>query len=177
MEIKIHTTVEDLIEFSMYCYEHSPVMRRQLWVNILTIPILVAIAGVVIFAGTQEIKYAIVCWLASVISGILNYMTFGNTMRKKLRKIYEEKPMDASVGERLLRIDENAIVEKSSTSENRIDWSGVKDIYVDDQYAYIIIGSLQGHILPRGGVLEGNFDEFMERANDYWAKSVGDESG
>jgi hypothetical protein len=172
VEIKIDTTVEDLVEFSMYYYEKYPFIRRQYWGSILTLPIVWAIAGVVVFTATQGIKYAIICWIASVVSGILNYMTFGKTMRKRLKKIYSEKLTGSTLGKHQIYIDNNSILEKSSTTDSRMDWSGVKEIYVDDRYAYFIFGSLAGCIIPRNGIIEGNFDDFVEKAKEYWGNAL-----
>ena len=50
-------------------------------------------------------------------------------------------------------------------------WRGVQKIDIDNDYAFIYVGAIQAHIIPRKNIIEGNFDQFLEKAKSYWQKA------
>ena len=50
-------------------------------------------------------------------------------------------------------------------------WRGVGKIDIEPDYVIIYVGPGMAHIIPRANMLEGNFDEFVEKAKFYFQES------
>jgi hypothetical protein len=154
---------DDIMEFQQFHYVHSPTMRNQeygsmgVWAMIAVVACLV---GLPEFSLTVRLACAAV--LAVVIAlGIraLSKWSVASHTRQYLR----EGSNDGVIGDHELRIEENGLMELTSTSESRLAFSRIARIEETRDHAFIYISSLQAYVIPKNRIVSGDVVDFLAR--------------
>ena len=172
--VRIRTTVADLVDFTMYCSAASPQLRRARHLRMTIAPAFIFMIATIFYLYTEYAAIAIQLWVLSLVMCGINYLTYDWQRRRWLTRLYRNKAT-AEGEESVLEVDSAGIRLQSKESEGSMKWSAVENIVADEHRGYFLTGVMQGIIVTREGILEGDFDEFMERANDYWKDAAGDE--
>lgn len=171
MEIQFETTIDDLIAFNKYHYANSSTFQKQKKRDTIILPIIIFVLLITLYALIQswEILLFGLIFLSLYIFFILRAYKSG--IYKNVKKIIEEQDTKGTIGKHILKINEDGLTEITEVNERKDKWSGVQKIVVDNDHAFIYVGTLQAHVIPKGRIIEGNFDEFIERAESYWGNT------
>lgn len=159
MLIKYNVLMDDLIAFNKFHYEHSASARRSNLIFGVIFPLGIFIWSCIegLFKGSWSSPI-----IGGVIGGLLMLWIFGGRRRrfeKAARKILSEGSNKGAVGEHELELAENGLIEKSEYGEARFSWDIVERLGFTPDYTFIYTGSSSGIIIPKAGVIEGDYEE------------------
>lgn len=171
MEIRYRNTLEDMIAFSKYHHSHSDIFRKRKRRATVHLPIVLLILMIILFALERNVETAVGGFVFVAFCAFFFHRAYTTGLYKTIRHTYEEEDATAFICEHTLEMNDEVIIEKTDINERRDRWLGVQKVETDNDYAFIYVGALQAHVIPRKNIIEGNFDEFIEAARSYWQKA------
>jgi len=168
MKLRYTVSLEDVLTFNQYFYRHSATIRRSKLILFLGIPlILMALGtyhGIRAHSWSPPITMMIICPL---FVGFMRW-SFDRNIKKTTQRIFQERPAKGLIGEHVLTIDDTGVTESTAFGEQLTRWEGVERIETTDTHAFIFVGAIMAHVVPRATVAEGNFEEFISTAMKKW---------
>jgi hypothetical protein len=177
MEIRYKNTFEDIIAFNEYHYANSDTFIKQRKKATIYVPIILFVLLTALFALTHKIEIAAFGVLFIALYVFFIHREYKRNIYKTIRRLYEEQDMKGFICEHILRINEEEIVEKTNVNERKDKWHGVSKIAIENDYAFIYVGAIQAHIVPRNNMIDGDFDSFFKEAGSYWQKAKSTKMG
>jgi hypothetical protein len=168
MKLRYTVSMEDVLAFNQYFYRHSSTVRRSKLMILIGVPIiLMALAtyhGIRDHSWGPPITMLILC---PILVGFLRW-SFERNIKKTTLRIYRERPTKGLIGEHVLGIDDTGVTESTVFGEQLTRWEGVERIVTTDDHAFIFVGAIMAHVVPRATVTEGDFDEFISTSTKKW---------
>jgi len=170
MLIRFQNTVEDMVVFACYYYDHSPAQRR---VRARTV-----CAWVAIFL----ILYGLVAWVtrnpiwlfAGAFTAVLMVLIGPGLMRRSVagnaRREYREAANKAPFAPQELEVTDNALIGRSPIGESVIRWSGIGKVASHGNYTFIYLTTTTAIVIRREAVSEGSYEAFVDAVKQRVAK-------
>jgi hypothetical protein len=160
----VQMTADDYAEFAAYVYKR-PELRRRRYRSHLRFAILMIVALLayliwqtwdgkgpdwgrilpVYFEGLA-VGLGILALLALAYEFALPPLVRMNT-----RRMLKKQPDDLFLGEHRLDFGPEGISDTTATASGRMDWSDIRRVEETPQHLYVILGTLQGVIIPKRG--------------------------
>jgi len=87
------------------------------------------------------------------------------SLNKQAAKIYENAG-PGLVGQITLRIEEDALVERTAVGEQKTKWEAVGPVISHENYVFIFVNTVGAAIINRNQVVTGNIDQFKEKVKE-----------
>lgn len=160
----VEMTADDYADFAAYVYKR-PELRRRRYRSHLRFAVLMIVALLayliwqtwdgnmpnwgrilpVYFQGLA-VGLGILMLLALAYEYILPALVRMNT-----RRMLKRQPDELFLGRHQLDFGADGITDTTSTASGRMDWSDVRRVEETPQHLYVILGTLQGVIIPKRG--------------------------
>lgn len=160
----VQMTADDYAEFAAYVYKR-PELRRRRYRSHLRFAVLMIVALLayliwqtwdgkgpdwgrilpVYFEGLA-VGLGILALLALAYEFALPPLVRMNT-----RRMLKKQPDDLFLGEHRLDFGPEGISDTTATASGRMDWSDIRRVEETPQHLYVILGTLQGVIIPKRG--------------------------
>ncbi|MCY1202940.1 YcxB-like protein [compost metagenome] len=157
-------TADDYAEFAAYVYKR-PELRRRRYRSHLRFAVLMIVALLayliwqtwdgkgpdwgrilpVYFEGLA-VGLGILALLALAYEFALPPLVRMNT-----RRMLKKQPDDLFLGQHRLDFGPEGISDTTATASGRMDWSDIRRVEETPQHLYVILGTLQGVIIPKRG--------------------------
>lgn len=149
MNVEFNCNEEDLVEFNLFHYAHSPSYKRQ----VLIIQILMAVLIFGCVASTF-IRYLPVgsFVLGGIFGGIMYFVIpyiYKRSLVGQVRKLLKEGSNISLLGKYEMRLSPDEIHYKTLASETKIKWSSINKVVQNDKYIFIYIGAVQALVIPK----------------------------
>jgi hypothetical protein len=176
--IDYENTLQDLLDFAVYHYWHSPSVRRTLVLGWVVTAVLMLVAtGILV--GTVEADER---WAAGLIAGIpcmllwlaLPWLYFA-AIRSSTSRMYRESAGSNLnlIGPRRLTLSGDLLNYSTPISQMLNRWSGVERIAVDREAFYIYLSSVLAIVVPRRAFgSDAEFRAFAQLASTYREASL-----
>jgi hypothetical protein len=90
------------------------------------------------------------------------------SVERTTRKLYAEGQNKGALGNHLVSLDSEGVLEISDVGESRTAWSGIEKVEENEAYIFLYTGSLQAHVIPKQAFLSGSeAAEFLQLARSY----------
>jgi len=86
-------------------------------------------------------------------------------LNKQVSKIYENAG-PGLVGQMILRIEEDGLVEKTPVGEQKTSWEVVGPVISHENYVFICVNTVGAAVINRNQVLTGNIDQFEAKIKE-----------
>jgi hypothetical protein len=168
MKIRFETTIEDIVAWNRFHFEHSPALRRQRWIVTLLIP---GIVGVMAWSDYQA-KEESVLWMYALafstfwcvgIQFLLPWRTAQN-----VRKLLAEGSNHSVLGWREIELVNNRLVEKMALIDSSYDLRAIEKIVSNGDYTFVYISSIQAIPIPMRLYPEEEYRAFVAELRDAW---------
>jgi hypothetical protein len=83
-----------------------------------------------------------------------------------LRKFYSQGSTRGITGMRECELCADGVIVRSETGELKTRWEGLDRIVTTDDYTFIVLSSVSTHVIPRRGVVEGDYGSFVRALMD-----------
>lgn len=175
MTIEFETTVDDIVAFNIYHFEHSPAGRRQAFLVRYVVPLIIALLFL-LMSGLDDsgLWFAFPGLIVLAAWVILFPILHRWVLRMSVKSFLREGRSPAMIGKRTLMLEDDSIFESTDAGENRTKWKAVEQIVKDHDVIYIYISAVLAHVVPRRAfATEAEFDRFYETTNKLKAQSAG----
>lgn len=152
MEIKYHLTEEDYLNFNLFHVRNSKSAVRSLNIQRFMGPIIFIVAAFFIanFDDSMPIWLALVAYLLASILWIVFYPKYYYGFLKRMtKKMLKEGKNEGLLGDHLMRMTDEGIVDSHRNGETRVNWSGIQSFKESDDTFYIYNSAVSAYILPK----------------------------
>jgi hypothetical protein len=168
-KVEYDLTKEDYIAFNMHYLDHSPIIKRSLFIQRYVVA-LVFLAFPFIFSNMSGVPLLLplIVYGAIFIAWIVYYPRyFKATTKKRILRMIDEGSNDNLFGPRSMILSESGVEEISDHGESRSSWRSIEKIDETVDYIYIYISSINAYLVPIRA-FEGRTqkDEFLQRLKD-----------
>jgi len=169
MKLEYSVNLEDIITFNQNHIDASPQMRRKMTVAkyIWSFTPLIAIMAITHFEGTSPdkaiklISFVTLCISAPIF--LFQPAFFRWLSARQIRKLYGSGQSYGVLGSHSIEIVGKDLVTKSETDENRFALVSINRIVKNDDYTYIYTSASLAHVIPRNGVVSGDYEQFVAK--------------
>lgn len=174
LRVDYELTLDDLVEFNFYHFNHSAAYRRRLWlmrILALTVALVVTLG---LFAGVRDWTGALAFLLVPGIFVIfLVYATLPSRRKASLRSTLEgmfREGRNANLFSlHRVWISPTGIRRISRYTDTTYQWPVVEKIVATEQGVYIYDSAASAILVPRSAFADqGDFDRFVETARQFW---------
>jgi hypothetical protein len=93
--------------------------------------------------------------------------------RANLDAMYQQGKLSGYLGEHTLEIREDGLLERNAAGERLSHWGEIENVYTTSDHTFFVTRTQVAYVLPRRSVLEGDYDQFIEAAQNHWKKASG----
>ncbi|MBO1016762.1 YcxB family protein [Achromobacter sp. SD115] len=160
----VQMTADDYADFAAYVYKR-PELRRRRYRSHLRFAVLMIVALLVyliwqtwdgnmpnwgrilpVYFQGLAVGLGILALLALAYEYVLPALVRMNT-----RRMLKRQPDELFLGRHQLDFGPDGITDTTATASGRMDWSDVRRVEETPQHLYVILGTLQGVIIPKRG--------------------------
>ena len=159
MEIRYSLTEEDYLNFNMFHIKNSKTTKRALNMQRFLMPIIFIVLSYVLSkVGNMSFFGLFIALLIVSILWIIFYPRyFYSYVFRNTKKMIKEGKNDGLLGEHLMILSEEGIIDSNSNGETKVTWSGIKTFKEDEHNIYLYNSSVSAYILPKREL--NNIDE------------------
>lgn len=153
MTFEYHTTVDDVIAFNLYHFQHSPAARRQIQIaraaisagtGVITLILCAAITRGTLLPLVLALGIAAGAFLFAIYPGIVRA-----TLRKNIRNMLREGRNQTMVGPQRQTFTPEQITSSSSVGSATLSWATVERIAKTDTHIFVYLSAISAIMLPR----------------------------
>jgi hypothetical protein len=166
--------MDHLMAFGRYIYDTSKTIRRSRRRGQIVAGSLYVWFGALYFV---EVPLGTILLWYLVATAYLLFVSYWHkrSYLKNLTKMYRETENKSFFCEHYLTITDAGIVAKDESSESTIFWSGIERVVNQVDFTFVFLGSVQAIVIPKVGVLEGDYEVFVAELKKRVAKNLAPE--
>ncbi|WP_223592330.1 YcxB family protein [Neobacillus bataviensis] len=151
MEIRYHLTEEDYLNFNMFHVKNSKAAMRSLNIQRFLLPIIFIIAAYLASTyGDMPFVTAFVIYFIIAVLWIIFYpKIFYRHVKRMTKRMMNEGKNEGMLGEHVLRMTDEGIVDSSANGETRVTWAGIVEMKEDQNNIYLYNSGVSACILPK----------------------------
>jgi hypothetical protein len=163
MRLIYDVELEDLVIMTDHHVRHSPSVQRQInglrWACAALAAL--AIAGTGYLMGQWPWFWVGGGALGAGIGFVMFPRWFYRANQNNTRRLYQEGRNPSVLGRHTLELGPQGLRDRSEGGEELTAWSSVERVAVTDTHAFVYIGSVNAHPIPRARIVEGDLDAFV----------------
>jgi hypothetical protein len=168
-KVEYELTKEDYIAFNMHHIDHSPTIKRSLFMQRYVVA-LVFLVFPFIFSNMSgaPLLLSLMVYGAIFVAWIIYYPRyFMATTKKRILKMIDEGSNENLFGPRSMTLTEEGVEEVNSHGESKSSWRSIEKVDETVDHIYIYTSSINAYLVPIRA-FEGRTqkDEFVERLKD-----------
>jgi hypothetical protein len=168
-KVEYDLTKEDYIAFNMHHIDHSPTIKRSLFIQRYIVA-LIFLAFPFIYSrvsGAALLLPLIVYGVVFIIWILYYPRYFTASMKKRILKMINEGSNASLFGPRSITLNESGVTETSENDESRSSWRSIEKIDETAEHIYIYISSINAYLVPVRAFEDRTKKEaFLERLKD-----------
>lgn len=151
MELKYLLTEQDYINFNLFHIQNSKMATKALKIQRYTIPALYLVLAYV-FASIGDGSYILsftIFTIFAILWLVLYPKFYYRTIIRNVKKMMKEGKNEGLLGEHIMILSSEGIVDKNTTGETKVAWTGIQEVKEDKDYLYLYNSSVSAYILPK----------------------------
>ena len=181
MEIEFLIEKDDLAALYDYGVASTRAKKRPMILLRYIVGFLLIVVGIWILSYrvglTMTPLSAIVILVSVLLIMILLRYWLQRQTRKAFLRAYDEGENRAIIGERRLRILDEAMEATSRFSSGTIRWEAIERIESTDSHTFIFISTVSAHAIPKHKIISGDYDAFVAAARERFEQAHAGQSG
>ncbi|KGE01447.1 membrane protein [Achromobacter sp. RTa] len=160
----VQMTADDYADFAVYVYKRPELRRRRYRSHLrFAVLMIVALLAYLIWQtwdgkGPNWAQILPVYFKGLAVGlGILALLALAyefvlpSLVRMNTRRMLKRQPDELFLGRHQLDFGPDGITDTTATASGRMDWSDVRRVEETPEHLYVILGTLQGVIIPKRG--------------------------
>lgn len=176
MKIVYRVEMQDIVAFNQYNLEDTGTLKSLRLKTIVIGCVIIAVLGGWQYRVTESIDPIITGAIFAIIFSTWILKRDFRVSPKKIQKIYGGDTNKGVLCQHQIELVDDGLIESTSLGEQKTTYSGIEKIDQTDTHGFIFIGTMNAHTIPRDGVIEGDFDEFMKVITDLREMGSGNKS-
>ena len=150
MKIDYQLTKQDYIDFNMNYMSNSKTVKKLFIAQRYIVPIIfLLIPFIMIKATSIPLGYWVNVFLVCYVLWVIFYPKYFKwTVSKRILNMLDEGENADMLGNRSLTLTEKCIIDSSTLSESKTDWSVIEKITQTKKHIFIFISAVAAYILP-----------------------------
>jgi hypothetical protein len=168
MQVEYDVTMDDLIRFNLYHFDHSPFVKRQKLRTRYIPVIMFPLFGLAEYAIRGRYGFGIVMCLLSAIWWVVFPAWWKWEVTRRTQKYMSEGSNRGLLGVTRLEVGPNGLHTSGEIGESTLKWSAVEKVAVSDSHTYIYIGAASALMVPHRAFEDGSErTRFIHAVNQY----------
>src|SRR5580704_15619056 len=177
MEITYQLSERDLAAFYDHFYARSKVLRRQGRRVSVWIPDFYVLLAAVLWVFLQDPILPLILLVAGIAMALIVPMRMKQQRRRLVGKMYGTRASHALFERQTLRTEHDGIVNETVAGVSTTRWPYVEGIESKAGRTFIYLGATRAHIVPRDGIIQGEYEAFVEDARQCYQASTAEANG
>jgi hypothetical protein len=152
MEIEYNLTEEDYLHFNLFHIKNSKTGKKSLLIQRLIGPVIFIMAAFIFAEIDEELSFTLLLSIFIILS-ILWYLFypkyFFGYVKRHTKKLISEGTNNGLIGKHVMTLDESGVTDISTTSETKVNWSGIQELKEDKEYLFLYNSAVSACILPK----------------------------
>ena len=151
MEIHYHLTEDDYLNFNLFHVKNSKTAIRSLNIQRYLLPIIFIIAAYLAskYGNMPFLTAFIIYFIVAVLWIIFYPRYFYRHIGRMTRRMMKEGKNDGMLGDHVMKLTEEGIVDSSANGETKVNWAGIIEMKEDDDNIYLYNSGVSAYILPK----------------------------
>jgi hypothetical protein len=153
MTFEYHTTIDDVIAFNLYHFQHSPSAQRQAQIARAAISVGTGLITLLVCAAITRGSLLPLVLVLSVVAGAFLFAIYPGlvraTLRKNIQGMLREGRNQTMVGPQRQTFTPEQIVSSSSVGTATLSWATVERIAKTDTHIFVYLSAVSAIMLPR----------------------------
>lgn len=148
MNLEYQITKQDYIDFNIYHMTHSVTMKRSLFIQRFTFPIMF-LAFPIFLIKITDIPlwyWSSVCIISSILWIVFYPKFLKRSVEKRISKILEEGKTTGIIGNHSFSFTEEGIVDKTEFSETK--YNLIEKVVESETHIFIYVSAVMAYIIP-----------------------------
>jgi YcxB-like protein len=174
MIIEYEISIDDVVDFNLYHYTHSPSLRRTYFIGRWFFPGLLALCLIVAVEILDLHGLALgLPWLIWLIFTMFWVIFLGpryilGQIRKRIVKMNAEGKRGGYSGKHRLSITPEGLLHSTDYGDSKTYWKSVEKILSTDRHVFIYTSATEAHIIPKRAFPdESKYHEFIDATKRY----------
>jgi hypothetical protein len=159
--LRFDLEMEDLIAFSRFHYDRSPVIRKQYFGVFVITAAVIFFGFLMVFDDMDLLARIVLAGPNALVGGMLMYYWSKRSMPSQMRQLLEEGDNSSVFGQIELRLENDAFVEIGRSNESRYAFEGIKRVGETPDHAFLYTSALQAIVIPKEKIVTGDVGQFM----------------
>ncbi|HEV58820.1 MAG TPA: YcxB family protein [Phycisphaerales bacterium] len=166
--------ISDLVAFNQYYMAHSGVIkaRRHKTVGFM-FTVFCGLGGLISIQERSVVPLLICTGIACAWSAWF-LMRSGKLSVKQIARLYDPQKDKGTLCRHELEVGEDGLIHRTPVSASRMRFQGITEVVRTNGHAFIFVGSMSGHVIPRSRIIEGDFEAFMQALSERWETAQSD---
>lgn len=162
MELVYTDTVDDLVAFHLYHYDHDR-GQRAMQTLVSLIPAIIVLVFVLLESrqGHTPVMGLVGVGVAVVLAVVMRRF-LRQRMAQTARRAYAQGRGRRTLGRHQLKLTDEGLVERAGKETYTTPWSAITQVVETADAVYIYCGRTAGMVIPRARVRQGDLVAFVE---------------
>jgi hypothetical protein len=167
MQVQYQLTLDDVIAFNQYHFSNSNNAQRGYWVN-QAWGVFIALVLSYVWRG-WHLQLRVMAFALISLLWMVGYHFYHRWwITHSARSLYGEGQNKGVLGNHIIALDADGVIEISDVGESRTSWDGIERIEENDKYFFLYTSAVMAHVIPKRAFLnEGESAEFLHLAQAY----------
>jgi YcxB-like protein len=167
--LRYELKLDDLVGFNKFHFRAS--LRFWRWVVII-----VGLMVIVSLGLKRDWSLEAQNLLGSIVVGCLVFIVlskgpvWNGLIKIQVKRLYGKGAHPGLIGPHKITVSDQGVVEESEVGNHRVNWKGIVKVESSDTHAYIYIGAVQAHVIPKASVIEGDYDAFVAQSKEWFQR-------
>lgn len=172
MVIEFETSIDDVINFNLYHFQHSQTGRRSLFKTRFIIPIVLTVLFIISsFIYRSLHQYPLLVF--ALVWFIFMPSSYKRGIKKYVRRMYSEGKNKSVICKHKLSVVPEGIVETTNVGEANIHWGAIEKVEATDKYIFIYTSAVAAIIVPKKAFSDDSkYTEFIETVKRYHKETI-----
>jgi len=109
---------------------------------------------------------------SGAVFGLAGTLFWPNRLVSHARSQMRERELPCLTGRHILEATPDALVAKCDVTDSKTRWAGVHHVAETTRHVFVMLSSVQGYVVPKARIREGNLEQFAREAQMYSSASA-----
>lgn len=176
MKIRFEITIDDIVAFNRFHFQNSPAFRRQVWTQMLMVPVIIAGLYFLIYLNRDPFDdmgefpwiFAMAWVVISLAWAVGIRWQIYQSLGKNTRKFLAEGSNRIILGWREMELTNRRLIIRTELTDSSFDLRAVEKIVHNEDYTFVYIASIQAYIIPMNLYPEDEYRAFAAELREAW---------
>lgn len=154
MRVDYEVTIDDLLAFNLYHFNHSPTMKRQVLLGqiIFSVMIIIGFGWIIYSNNVQGLPALIIAGIGALFIALFVAIyprSVRSSVRKRIKKLAEEGRNTGMIGKQTMILAPDQITVTTEAGTSTYKWTAINKIETTAEWVFIYNTAISAFTIPR----------------------------